>query len=502
MAADVVVLARHVLQEITRHAAFPQVFRECPGNAAGLRCRLEDHAVSGGQRGAHATGGDGIREVPRCHDERHATGFHDDALTPQRIDDLRAIGAVIAGEVDRLADLRIALADRLAGFFGHHSDGAGSMRGHCGGNRIEQTATLLERRPGPALSGHDRPCNDVVDLRSGLDQWRRRNGHGIAQRSAHIGQREVRIRLVLEALGVVEDDRLLAPARGAHRGSLGDAGAKAAGLLREIRRAGTQGEKCPQKVVGRCVLVEPARQVGDARIDVVRSDDRGVEQQTVCGSIDGSCLRRRHALEHLQLDAMRLVQLVTQHQSPRDVEEVVTGETDPHRTGPLRPQRRIEEALVARIDIGLGGIWRLVPAMRFSVDLLHREVGALDESNLDAPTGTAVSSGRPRAEMFERCVRVGEVGLQDDAGFHALELRLVEHGGERGDGESQVLELLHVEVDELRRRARLSVAIQLAQAHADPAYAVVEGQRIQVRAQRGDLHRHVVHIRPGEPGTH
>ena len=69
------------------------------------------------------------------------------------------------------------------------------------------------------------------------------------------------------------------------------------------------------------------------------------------------------------------------------------------------------------------------------------------------------------------------------------ELRLVEHLGERGDGQVQIAVLLHVEVDEPERCLRQRGAIDLAKLFADSLDAAVEVEHVEVGHQRRCLDR-------------
>ena len=168
-------------------------------------------------------------------------------------------------------------------------------------------------------------------------------------------------------------------------------------------------------------------------------------------AVDGSSLCGGHAFEHLELELRRIGKTVPDDQCPRDVEQVVAGQPDADRVGPLRTQRRFQQPLVAGIDIGLRRIGRLVPAVHLGIDALHRQVRALDQTNLDPTTLALMSSERPLTELLERFVGLREVGLQDDPSIHLLELQFVQNRRECGHRQRQILEFLHVEVDELRR---------------------------------------------------
>ena len=154
----------------------------------------------------------------------------------------------------------------------------------------------------------------------------------------------------------------------------------------------------------------------------------------------------------------------------------------------------VEQRLVAGVDLGLGGVRRRCPPGELGVDVLHRQVGALDEPDLDRrPAGArggrrptpaggrgrrGCRGGRPAA----RCRR--EVAVR----------RLVEHGRERVDREVQVAVLLHVEVDEHRRRLGGGDVVHGAQAVGDARQLVVVGEDVDAGAEGRDLHRHVVDV--------
>ena len=80
----------------------------------------------------------------------------------------------------------------------------------------------------------------------------------------------------------------------------------------------------------------------------------------------GQRLRVGHPLEHLDLDATgRAVTAdgVTASQRPGHVEQVVAGHPDPHGAGVARVEGDVEQALVVGVDLGLGGVRRLRPAV-------------------------------------------------------------------------------------------------------------------------------------------
>ena len=54
-----------------------------------------------------------------------------------------------------------------------------------------------------------------------------------------------------------------------------------------------------------------------------------------------------------------------------------------HGLGVSGTQRPVDAALVVGVDLGLGGVGRLGPAVNLGLDPFHRQVGALDQADLD-----------------------------------------------------------------------------------------------------------------------
>ena len=115
-----------------------------------------------------------------------------------------------------------------------------------------------------------------------------------------------------------------------------------------------------------------------------------------------------------------------------------------------RVQRPPEQRLVAGVDLGLGFVRRGLPSAELGVDVLHRQVGTLDQADLDVAATLLTARRRPLDELVEHGVGVGKVGLQHEARGEAGEFRFVEHPAERLDRQLEVAVLLHVEVDEDR----------------------------------------------------
>ena len=158
----------------------------------------------------------------------------------------------------------------------------------------------------------------------------------------------------------------------------------------------------------------------------------------------------------------------------------------------LRAQQDIDETQIARVDLGLGGERRRRPAVQLRFGVLHRQVGALDETYLDVGAKNRVALRRPGQQLLGRRVRIGQVGLQDDARIEGLELVLGEYGAERVDREAKVAVLLHVEIDEdpvtLRR------PVEQTKLGADPLQGAVVINGDQLAHDRRQLDRDVGHV--------
>ena len=100
----------------------------------------------------------------------------------------------------------------------------------------------------------------------------------------------------------------------------------------------------------------------------------------------------------------------------------------------------------------------------------------------------------PFDQVHERVEAVGQVGLQRDAGVEGRELGLLQQAAEGSHGQLEVVVLLHVEVDERRRRRGRGGSKQGAQSLADPVQRPVEVPRIELGHHRRHFHRHVVDV--------
>ena len=152
----------------------------------------------------------------------------------------------------------------------------------------------------------------------------------------------------------------------------------------------------------------------------------------------------RHALEHLELHPGLDVLGLAQHEAVGDVEQVVARDAQVDRRRVLAAAAVLEHAFVVRVHLGLGLVGRLPPAVRRGLDALHDQVRALDDAELDRRAAAGMARERPFREGALDAVRVGKIGLQDDARAQQSKLRFVEHLAERRDGQVQIPILLHV----------------------------------------------------------
>ncbi len=259
-------------------------------------------------------------------------------------------------------------------------------------------------------------------------------------------------------------------------------GAEAIALAHPRRRVGSQVEERAQEVLGAGVLVESSREIGDRRIAIGLLHDGRVEQERAGSIAHRARLRWGHALEHLDLEHVGIGERVTHAERPGDVEEIVRGNPEAQCSRISSVDRRAEHALVRRVDVGLGVVRRLRPVVQFGLDLLHRQVGALDQADLDRCAASSMTCIGPGDEPVERSMGVGDVGLQDDAGGHVEELRLIQHADEGLDRQVEVAVLLHVEVDE--GPVSPGDPVESREALGDAGERVVPGQDVEVGAQR------------------
>ena len=213
---------------------------------------------------------------------------------------------------------------------------------------------------------------------------------------------------------------------------------------------------------------------------------------------DGQGLGVGHPLQHLDVDLVADATLGGHLQRPCQVEQVVAGDPDPHGVGVLRTDGGIDQALPRGVDVGLGAVGRWGPAVDLGLGGLHREVGTLDDPDLDRRAALLAAGAGPRQQLLEHGMALRQVGLQHDACLQVAELLLGQHGREHVDGQCEVAVLLHVEVHEGVRGGGPSRTVEPAQALGHP----LDGPLVVVGAQlcgdRRDLHRDVGDLGAGE----
>ena len=205
---------------------------------------------------------------------------------------------------------------------------------------------------------------------------------------------------VLVASGLVRDST-----------TLFDRGTEPFSLLAPLGTSGGDVEQRAQEVFRRGVLVESAGEIRDGRITFILADDGRIEQQRASIMSHRARLRGRHAFEHLDLKTIVGAEFVAKGKRPCDLKQVVTGDADAQRSGGGVEERVIQHCLIAGIHIRLGRIRRGLPIVQFGFDGLHREVGALDQPDLDARSRAFIPGVRPVDQRAQRCVRIGDVGL-------------------------------------------------------------------------------------------
>ena len=175
-------------------------------------------------------------------------------------------------------------------------------------------------------------------------------------------------------------------------------GQEAIALGGPFRRARLEVEDVTQEVLRRGVLVQPADQVGNGAVKILRPHDGRIEQQTAGARVHGPGLVIGHALEHLELDPGLDVVALAQHQTVRDVEEVVAGDTQMDGLRVLGPAAVLEHALVIGVHLDLGLVRSLGPAVLGGLDALHGQIRALDDAELDRRAATGPAPERPLGE--------------------------------------------------------------------------------------------------------
>ncbi len=170
---DLVVGTGHELHDIGRHTAAMQLIDEQPSRAARLGWRLEDDRVAGRECGEHTAGRDRVREVPRRRNDHDATRRQRRALCLLLVDDVESDRAVVVGEVDRLADFRVALPDHLHRLVGHDLDGVEPFPTQHVGDGAQHLPTSGDPGIRPTRLRGDRGRDGRIDLLDAVDEDQR-----------------------------------------------------------------------------------------------------------------------------------------------------------------------------------------------------------------------------------------------------------------------------------------------------------------------------------------
>ena len=149
-----------ILQDLAGHAGLPEDFAKQPGNAAGLRRRLDDGRVARDQRGRGHAGTDRQGEVPGTDDRGHAAGlvplvvqFAHETAQALGLEEADGQAGVILAEVDGLADVGIGFAPGLARLANHHGGQPIAAAAHRGGGLDEDLRAFQGRAIAPCGKG-------------------------------------------------------------------------------------------------------------------------------------------------------------------------------------------------------------------------------------------------------------------------------------------------------------------------------------------------------------
>ena len=165
-----------------------------------------------------------------------------------------------------------------------------------------------------------------------------------------------------------------------------------------------------------------------------------------------------------------------------DVEEVVGSDADANAFGVFRTAGVVEHPFEIGIDVDFVAIGCLWPVVQGGFDFFHGEIGPFDNADLN---GSLAGFG-PLGEFLENLIRVGEIGLQDDASFEGLEFLFVESAAEGFAREVKVAVFLHVEIDELPG------AVEFSESFLDGGESAFFIKEIDLGEDGGDFYREVI----------
>ena len=261
---------------------------------------------------------------------------------------------------------------------------------------------------------------------------------------------------------------------------------------------GCQFEHGRHEVLGARVLFKPPNQVGDCCGEFGWLNHRRVQQYRANILRHDGSLGARHPEKHLKLHPAGHRALLGEKPRERDVEQVVAGHADAHGIRALQGERPAEHALVVGVGLEFACNCGQRPAVLDGIHPFHGEVRALHKAHLDSRSTASPAGGSPRGQPLQRVQRVRQVGLQNNPGLQVFGGRLVEQPLEHVDGEVEVVELLHIEVDELRRSGGRSLLIQWGQPGDNPLDRLVVRPHRQLSRHGRHLDRDIVDIVTGE----
>ncbi len=163
--ADVTLVGANHLEDVGRRTTVgqrrPHRRHRDLGASGNRRCGLDDDGRSRGERGEHAADRDRHGEVPRRGHERQRGRCEASAVGARmpagRFELDRPVG-VVAGEVDRLGDLRVGLGHRLASFRSHDRHQLPATRLELVGGAAQDRGSLDRRSRRPNRAGRrERP---------------------------------------------------------------------------------------------------------------------------------------------------------------------------------------------------------------------------------------------------------------------------------------------------------------------------------------------------------
>ena len=459
-----------------------------------LRGRLDDDGGTRRQRGHHAAGRDGDGEVPR-------RDHHGDLVRGELragLVDLAGAVAVVRAEVDGLGDLRVGLGDRLVGLPGGDGDEVIAVIGQLVADLFQHVRALRAGLSGPVagqLLGLGHRGVDGGDVRDLFDGGLARVVGQRLERPLAVGlQRRVGVRLVVEAAGLLRlaagTDLFLAVLVAARAGESVPAGVH--GVAEErlliLQRGAAivalffRGEQGVQEVLGGGVLLKAAHQVAHGDVEVLHVDHRGVEDLAAGEEVaHRGLLGRGHALQHLGVEHVQHAALDAQVVGEGGGVEVVGGHADAQAARELLADHVVEQAVVVGVDLRLGDVWGDRPVVDLALDVLHGEVRALDQADLDRGAAVGHALLGKLCKVLDGLEGIRQVGLQHDAGLQVLEVRLADELLEQADGQVEVVVFLHVHVDEHVRAALDGLFVQRAQAILQSVDGTVDVPLVKLR---------------------